>query len=154
MSTDDETFELRGVEERDFEQWAAMRHALWPANTVEELRQSCRDFFAGEGDQWFVLVAATGNELLGFVEVSLRGYAEGAQSSPTPFIEAWFVAEPHRERGIARALLAEVEDLCKADGYTEICSDALEENDVGQEVHESLGFEEVERIVCFHKTLS
>lgn len=41
-------------------------------------------------DQVWVAEDASGR-LLGFVELSLRPYAEGCASSPVPYIEAWYV---------------------------------------------------------------
>jgi aminoglycoside 6'-N-acetyltransferase I len=38
-------------------------------------------------------------------------------------------------------------------GFREMASDTQLENEVSQQVHEALGYEEVERIVCFRTEL-
>jgi aminoglycoside 6'-N-acetyltransferase I len=91
---------------------------------------------------------------LGFVEVSLRvDYVNGADTSPVAFLEGIFVAPHARQRGIARALIAEVERWALNNGCMELASDAGLENTGSHAMHLALGFAESERVVFFKKPL-
>jgi aminoglycoside 6'-N-acetyltransferase I len=58
-----------------------------------------------------------------------------------------------RRRGYGGALLAAAENWARGRGYTEIASDALLDNSVSLEAHTRSGYEVVERIVQFRKSL-
>ncbi|HWA00270.1 MAG TPA: aminoglycoside 6'-N-acetyltransferase [Caulobacterales bacterium] len=136
----------------EIEAWVSLRAQLWREDTREALLAHAYRFLDWERCA-VVLVAEEGDALIGMIEVSLRTYAEGCESSPVPFIEGWFVAPEHRRRGVGGALVAAVETWAAAHGYTEIASDTTLDNTLSQRSHTALGFEEVERIVAFRKTL-
>ena len=147
---------VRALEPRDLDAWAAMRGALWPDEDIEELRRECADYCTPGTSRLLeaIFVAETsGGALRGFVELSLRPYADGCRSSPVPFVEGWYVAPGARREGVGGALIAAGEAWAKDGGYTEIASDALIENIISIGAHAALGFEEVERAVRFRKTL-
>ncbi len=89
---------------------------------------------------------------MGLVEVSLRPYAEGCETSPVGYLEGLYVRPVFRRRGIARLLVREAEAWARAQGCREMASDAELTNLLGQEVHRRLGYEEP-RLVCFRKSL-
>ena len=132
-----------------------MRQALWPDAAHEDLHAGAQRFFAG--DRVFlaqVLVAERGREKVGMIELSLRSLVDGCYASPVPFIEGWFVTPQARRQGIGTALVRAAEDWARAQGCTEIASDALIENQVSEAAHKSLGFEEVDRVITFRKSLA
>lgn len=88
----------------------------------------------------------------GFLELSVRNYAEGCTGA-TPYIESWFVDEDLRRSGAGRALMDAAEEWAREHGYAEIASDVLLDNDVSHAAHCALGFQEVERSVHFRKAL-
>src|SRR5688572_31355457 len=45
----------------------------------------------------------------GFIELGLRTYAEGCESSPVPFIEGWYVDADARGTGLGAALVRSAE---------------------------------------------
>jgi GNAT superfamily N-acetyltransferase len=90
---------------------------------------------------------------LGFVELSLRNYAEGCSTSPVPYVEGLYVAAGARRRNIGRLLMTAAEDWARANGFTEIASDTQIENEASLGAHQAYGFTEVERIICLRKTL-
>jgi aminoglycoside 6'-N-acetyltransferase I len=92
--------------------------------------------------------------LAGFIEVGTRPYAEGCLTSPVAYIEAWYVDEDARRRGVGRALFLAAEAWACEHGLIEIASDALIDNAVSIAAHKALGYEEVERIVCFRRSLT
>jgi aminoglycoside 6'-N-acetyltransferase I len=85
--------------------------------------------------------------------LSLRPYVDGCDSSPVPFIEGWYVAPEARRTGVGGTLVRAAEAWAIAQGYSEMASDALLDNDVSHWAHASLGFEEVERAIRFRKSL-
>jgi aminoglycoside 6'-N-acetyltransferase I len=99
-------------------------------------------------------VAEADGRLVGFLELDYRKYAPGCRSSPVPFIEGWYVEPGLQRRGIGRALIEAAEAYARAAGHHEIASDAEIANADGIAAHVALGFEEVERVVCFRRSLS
>ncbi|MGH7678168.1 MAG: GNAT family N-acetyltransferase [Gemmatimonadaceae bacterium] len=139
---------VRRYEPANRREYQRMREALWP---------DCSD---ADNDVWFARTDATTFVALrddgtccGFVEVGARPYAEGCDSSPVGYIEGWWVDGDMRHKGVGRALLQAAEDWSRSMGYTEMGSDALIDNTVSHAAHERCGYEEVERLVMFRKTL-
>jgi aminoglycoside 6'-N-acetyltransferase I len=91
--------------------------------------------------------------VVGFLELDYRKYAPGCSSSPVPFIEGWYVEPEFQRRGIGRALVDAAIARARAAEDLEIASDAEIENADGVAAHCALGFEEVERVVCFRRSL-
>ncbi len=90
---------------------------------------------------------------IGFVELSLRAYAEGCQSDNVAYVEGWYVTPEARGRGVGRALIEAAEDWARGQGCTELASDAELGNAASAAAHEALGFSEVGQIRCFRKVL-
>ena len=128
-----------------------MRHALWPDEADTHTPETQKYF--DDGSRTPVFVAEHDGRLIGFLELGYRNYAEGCESSPVPFIEGWYVDPEFQQKGIGRALVEEAEASAKADGYTEIASDVLLDNEGSIAAHKALGYQEVERLVCFRKQL-
>jgi aminoglycoside 6'-N-acetyltransferase I len=146
---------IRPLELRDRQAWAELRAALWPEEDADHLAHETVQHFAGAlTPPQIVLVAEAANgRLVGMIELSLRPYAEGCASSPVPFVEGWYVAAEARHQGVGRRLIEAAEDWARIRGFKEIGSDALLDNAMSHAAHAALGFEEVERIVCFRKAL-
>ena len=102
-----------------------------------------------------ILIAeARDGTLLGFVEVDLRSHADGCNpSKPVGYIEGWYVAKHHRQRGVGRKLLGEAEAWARSHNCFEIASDATIDNERSQRAHAALGYEVVDRCVHYRKSL-
>ena len=100
----------------------------------------------------FVVERPTGG-LAGYVEGAGRSYADGCATSPVGYVEAWYVDPDARRAGSGRALFAAAEAWARGRGYREMASDALIDNVVSQRAHERLGYEEVDRVVTYRKSL-
>jgi len=141
---------IRAVESSDAAEWLRMRALLWPADghagEIEE-------YFRTNGGPVFVAEASPGH-LVGFIELGLRAYAEGCDSSPVPFIEGWYVDPEFRRAGVGRDLVRAAEQWARDRGFTEIASDVELENDVSIASHRALGYEETSRLVCFRRTIT
>jgi aminoglycoside 6'-N-acetyltransferase I len=134
-----------------------MRVALWPEADAAELRDDVAAFFEGAVQPALLhkvfLAEAPGGAPVGMLELSLRPYADGCDSSPVPFIEGWYVVPEMQRRGIGGALVQAAERWAIAEGYREIASEALIDNRASLEAHAALGFAEVERAIRFRKSL-
>src|SRR5439155_17229005 len=77
---------------------------------------------------------------VGFVEASKRvDYVNGTSSSPVVFLEGLYVEPAVRRKGIARALVASVEQWALSESCTELASDSPLENVVAHAAHRALG---------------
>jgi aminoglycoside 6'-N-acetyltransferase I len=128
-----------------------MRTALWPEGSLgEHSREVAHLLEVGPTDRGATLVAETPDgELAGFVELSVRNYAEDCETDRVGYCEGWYVKAEHRRRGVGRALMAAGVAWARARGCTEFASDALLDNELSHAAHAALGFIETGRIVCF-----
>lgn len=70
-----------------------------------------------------------------------------------PYIEGWYVDEDLRGCGHGRRLVLAAEKWVVEQGFSELASDSDLENTDSIAAHKALGFDEVDRIVCFLKKL-
>lgn len=145
---------IREITPEDREIWSQYRTLLWPETDDNHLAE-IDIFFSGASldiAQVFLAEDNRGN-VAGFIEMNIRGYAEGCQNSPVPYVEGWYVHTPYQGQGIGNALMDRAEQWAMEKGYSELASDAEVDNAKSIAIHKQLGFEEVERIVCFAKKL-
>ncbi len=134
-------------------EWQRLRQGLWPGVPPEQHRKDMVDILSDlEFNAVFVAVGA-GRKLLGFVEASMRLTAEGCDSSPIGYLEGWYVEPDSRGKGIGRALVRKAEAWASANGCKEMASDAEAVNKLGRSAHEGLGYEEVEVLAHYRKSL-
>lgn len=130
-----------------------MRTALWPDADPHELRTGIeRWFWSGDRDMQCI-VAEEGGRIVGFIEVSVRTHAEGCDTERVGYVEGWYVVPEARRRRVGRRLMRAGEQWAVARGCQEFASDTDTTNLLSQAAHAACGFKEVERIVCFRKTL-
>ena len=145
---------IRPVAQADAIIWERMRTALWPDESGSHAAEIARYFGQQRTNPFEVLVACSGSGTpVGFVEMSIRPYAEGCVSDRVAFVEGWFVEPEHRGRGVGAALMAAAEEWGRARHCSELASDTQSFNENSIAAHKALGFEEVERLVCFKKSL-
>ena len=142
----------------DRAEWLRLLSGLYPDSTEADHAPSVDAYLTGRQiaelipSAVFVVERADGR-LGGFLELSVRNYAEGC-TGHTPYIESWFVDEDLRRSGAGRSLMAAAESWAREHGYNELASDALLENVISHAAHAALEFEEVERAVHFRKALT
>jgi aminoglycoside 6'-N-acetyltransferase I len=144
---------IREIRDSDQPDWVRLREALWPGS-LSDHDEETRKYFALRSTALLVFVAEAEGRIVGFLELDVRPYAPGCSSSPVPFIEGWYVEPAWQRRGIGRALVEAAEARAREMGYMEIASDAEMDNAHGIAAHRGVGFEEVERIVCFRRSLN
>ena len=90
---------------------------------------------------------------VGFIEVSLRSFAEGCETSPVGYIEAWFVGEFVRGQNLGRDLVQVAEQWALEKGCSEMASDTWLDNEASIAAHLRMGYHEADRLVHFVKRL-
>ena len=146
--------EIRPVDREDLSVWASLRNKLWPDSiTIHEAELA--DYFNGNSIdivQAYVLQLGEA-EIIGFIELNLRNFAEGSRASRVPYIEGWYVGEEFQGQGYGKLLIMSAEKWAKEQGYSELASDTELENRKSIQIHKHLGFKETERVACFLKKL-
>lgn len=146
--------EIRPVRPYERTAWLTLRHELWPDASIEELVAEQEEIIDDLAHNRVVVAILPDGRLVGFIEVSLRHWAEGCSTHPVGYIEAWYVSEAYRRTGLGRQLVAAGEEWARSKGCTEMASDAEEWNEVSHQAHQALGYQEVMRLVCFCKKLA
>ena len=146
--------EIRPAQESDRAAWERMRQALWPSEAGEHSREIAQ-YFAGEAREPLEVLVAVDErgEAIGFIELSIRSYAEGATTDRVAFIEGWYVEESARRHGVGEELVRAAEDWARSHGCVELGSDAEVDNVESAAAHRALGFTETGVIRCFLKPL-
>jgi len=151
---------IRTVEAGDWDEWLRMRRALWASvgesKHLAEMHEYLRGAMAeaaSSTDLLALVVARDARRLGGFLEASLRPYAEDCQTHPVGYIEGWFVDEDLRRQSWGRRLVVEAERWAAANGCREMASDAVIGNQVSLDAHLALGYQESSRVVHLRKFL-
>jgi aminoglycoside 6'-N-acetyltransferase I len=144
---------IRTVHPDDHDEWLRMRRALWPDGSDLEHEQEMQQYFAPHAaDIAFVAVRPSGR-LAGFLEASLRKYADGCSTSPVGYIEGWYVDADIRRQGVGASLVAAAETWAADQGCVEMASDCLLDNQTSLAAHLALGYDEAERLIHFRKSI-
>jgi aminoglycoside 6'-N-acetyltransferase I len=142
-----------------------MRRALWPECPDGDHLAEIGAFLDPDDDpspapcvsltsDIMIFVAVReGCGICGFLEASIRPFAEGIEAGPVGYVEGWYVDEVVRRRGIGMALVEAAEAWALSRGCRTMASDAFIDNAVSIEAHARLGYHEVERLVHFAKAL-
>ena len=129
------------------------RPLLWPDDLECDHRADAHRALTNPDAVTFLARDEAGQSI-GFAEASIRrDYVNGCATSPVGFLEAIYVDEPARGRGVARALVTAVEEWARSRGCSELASDAYLASEHAHRMHEALGFQETERVVYFRKVL-
>lgn len=144
---------IRRYLDTDWSAWLRMSKALFTVDWTEADVEEMRATLARRDAAVFVIERDDSDSLAGFVEVGARSIVDGCTSSPVGYIEAWYVDADIRRTGFGRALLQRAEEWAVEQGYTEMGSDALLENDTSHAAHKRCGYTEVDRVITYRKTL-
>ena len=143
---------LRQAKCDDLAAFVRLALLLWPENDPEELAAELA-LLLDSPDAAVFLCEADG-EAVAFAQCQLRrDYVEGCETSPVGYLEGVFVGEAHRRQGIAQALVGACQDWARNRGCREFASDCELSNTDSLRFHLSIGFEEANRIICFHQSL-
>ena len=138
----------------ELQHWLDLRCLLWPDDSTSHLSDITR-YFSGQNPHiervWGVRLE--GGPVLGFLELSLRSYAEGTGDSPVPYVEGWFVRADARGKGASKALIEKAMDWASSRGFAHLASDTDLSNEGSIRAHHAVGFTEVGRQVAFLRPL-
>jgi aminoglycoside 6'-N-acetyltransferase I len=143
---------IRRANPGDINEWIRLRMILWDHLTAEDLEDDVHELLSDPERAVIVAVRPDGC-LAGFLEASLRKYADGCETSPVGYIEGWCVDEDVRGNGVGASLVRAAEDWARGLGCEEMASDTWLDNEGSIEAHKKLGYEEAERLVHFAKWL-
>jgi len=143
---------IRRITPGDRDEWLKMRRGIWTDAPDEYLVFDMDEILASRDD--VVFFAAVDENPAGLIEVRLREYGEGCETSPVGYIEGWFVYPEFRGRGLAGKLTQAAEAWAQEKGCSEMASDTWLENEASIRAHLKLGYAVVERLVHFVKPLA
>lgn len=143
--------EIRKVTSTEKDAWFQMRKGVWTDAEDEYLLLDMDEMLASDTE--LIFMAFVNDQPAGMLEASIREYAEGCDSSPVGYIEAWFVYGDYRRTGVAAELVKAAENWAREKGCTEMGSDTWLDNEVSIKAHQKLGYYEVERLVHFAKKI-
>jgi aminoglycoside 6'-N-acetyltransferase I len=144
---------IREREPRDRPGWIQLRAELWRDLSVDQHVEEVRRL-EEQGALSAVWVAESDEgALVGFLELGLRSIAAGCVTSPVPYIEGWYVRDYLRGQGVGRSMMELAEHWSRKNGFRELASDSGLDNDLARTAHSDAGFTEVDRVICWRKTL-
>jgi aminoglycoside 6'-N-acetyltransferase I len=145
--------DIRELRTDEKDTWLGLRELLWPDFSRDDLTTEQAVILDDPHRNHVFVSALESGELVGFVEVSLRDWAEGCSTHPVGYIEAWYVKPRHRRGGVGRRLIEAAERWATSRGCVEMGSDAELGNEVSRQAHGALGYTEVIRAVLFRKRI-
>lgn len=144
---------IRHPTREDKAEWLRLRHALWDDADLEELEQELEEHLLGNMPIVAFVLERTDGKLGGFLEASIRPWAEGCTAPNVGYIEGWYVDPDLRGQGHGRRLVQVAEQWAIERGCTEMGSDAYIDNLDSRYAHRALGYEERSVNVHFRKIL-
>jgi aminoglycoside 6'-N-acetyltransferase I len=145
---------VRPYRDSDWAEWVRLEYALFPEAEADQGHAAWMRELLTRADAAVFIAERDDGSVCGFVEGGTRPYADGCDTSPVGYVEAWFVGADIRRLGVGRALLAAAEEWARGKGYREMASDARLDNLVSYDAHVRSGYEEVDRVVQFRKKLA
>lgn len=91
--------------------------------------------------------------LAGFLEASVRNYADGAGRTNVGYLEGWYVRPSFRRKGIGKALVKAAEEWARGRGFRHMGSDTWIGNRASHRAHLAMGYREVGRDIHYVKKL-
>ena len=132
--------------------WAAMARELWPDAEAASLEREFLEIQSSS--RKCIFLSSHKNQPTGFIYLSTReDHVEGISHYPVAYIEGLYVDPQSRYYHVATALVREGEAWARQQGCKQLASDAELHNHGSHIFHNKVGFQEVNRIICYAKTL-
>jgi aminoglycoside 6'-N-acetyltransferase I len=144
--------EIEAFSSENIKQLTELVLELWTDGDFEEELEYYQSLLDSESDICY-LAKAQGS-YIGFIHLSIRNeYVEGATDFPIAYIEGLYVKPDYQKLGIGKKLTLMGENWGRQKGCKQVASDAELDNSMSIDFHKKMGFEEVNRVVCFIKEL-
>ena len=144
---------VRRATDADIPAWARMLDRLHDDLSAAEFEDELQRFTRLEQPYVGFIALAEDGEPIGLIDARVRNYAEGAPNLRAAYVEDLWVEPEHRRSGVAGALLAAVEEWARSEGFDWLGSDTTPDNELSQQWHKRMGFDEIERLIVFGKRL-
>ena len=132
--------------------FTALSQKLWMENEYAEAMAEWLQLIGNR--HHYGALAIHEEQYAGFIHISIRhDYVEGADRSPTAYLEGIYVLPECRRLRIASQLLTAGISWAKSRGITQLGADTETGNAISQQFHLKSGFKEVNRVVCYLKDL-
>lgn len=143
---------IKMASDADCNTLAEMAIQMWSNSSIAELEADFSKIISSKAAVCFIKYLD--DVPIGFAQCGLRNdYVEGTDSSPVGYLEGVFIKEQHRNKGYAKELLSACEKWAKDMDCSEFASDCELTNINSLKFHLSMGFDEVNRIICFRKCI-
>lgn len=120
-------------------------------STIEEIIEDFNNIINKDNIVYYVEID---NKKIGFAHFSIRkDYVEGTKSNPVLYLEGIYIKEEYRNNGYSKLLINEGIKWGKENNCKEFASDCEETNINSINFHKQMGYNEVNRIVCFTKEI-
>src|ERR1051326_7638090 len=96
-------YTIRALEQRDLSEWLRLRTLLWDEASEEDHRAEMVGIIDDDDSQLVAVAEVNDGHLAGFLEASIRSFAEDCESDNVGYLEGWYVDAEHRKAGIGRA---------------------------------------------------
>lgn len=130
-----------------------MRRALWPKCSIRDHRKEIGEILRDKRDQPAWVAEMANGVLAGFLEASVRNYADGAGRTNVGYLEGWYVRPAYRNKGIGKALVRAAEVWARKRGFNHMGSDTWLRNHGSHRAHLAMGYREVGRDIHYVKSL-
>jgi aminoglycoside 6'-N-acetyltransferase I len=152
MSKQYADFEIEMLSMTNLLSLTEMSLELWPESDFEEELASWKKIITNSNN--YCALAKSSAQYAGFIHITIRNdFVEGADSDKTAYLKGIFVKPENGNKGIANLLFSHGEQWAKSSGLKQLASDTEIRNEISQWFHKKIGFEEVNRIVCFLKNI-
>ena len=143
---------IKQATQKDVPILAKLAIQMWNDNTLSGLESEFSDIIGSETAACFIKYVE--DKPVGFAQCQLRyDYVEGTETSPVGYLEGIFIQEEFRHMGFAKELLQKCEKWASGKKCSEFASDCELNNIDSIKFHLAMGFDEVNRIICFKKNL-
>lgn len=145
-------YEIENINQKNFDHLANLALKLWPDDELDKLKEELSPLLDHKKENGYLV--KSNNRYIAFIQISIRhDYVEGTDSSPTGYIEGIYVEKEFRKQGIAKSLIKYSEKWFLDNNCTQMASDAELHNKTSEKFHKKIGFEEVNRVICFLKDI-
>lgn len=150
----EEKIKFKEFEKADFSSLFEMSLKLWTDFDKSKLEELLKKSSESKKTKIF-MAKSRSKKGVGFSIFSIRtDYVEGAEKSPTGYLEGIFVEPESRKMGIAKRFIQLGEEWCKENGCIQLGSDTWLTDKESREFHKRVGFWEEEEVVHFLKNIN